>query len=216
YVRTPGHCAHTVQGYRHPLPVLQRLPGLLHRRERPRRRPQRGPHRHRAMIHAGFLAEILERPEDDAPRLVYADWLEDNGDPDRAEFIRAQCERARLPAGDQRHAALLRREEVLLRRNRKAWLAELPRLDGGWWQELGRGWGARARFATAAAFLRHAPAVLAAAPVEAVRVLSLGDDLWDVGREAALRLASRLREVDLSETGLSAVEVGYLVDWAPP
>ncbi|MFO0845296.1 MAG: TIGR02996 domain-containing protein [Gemmataceae bacterium] len=38
-----------------------------------------------------FLADILERPDDDAPRLVYADWLDDHGEPDRATFIRAQC-----------------------------------------------------------------------------------------------------------------------------
>jgi uncharacterized protein (TIGR02996 family) len=34
---------------------------------------------------------ILENPDDDAPRLVYADWLEEQGDP-LAEFIRLQCE----------------------------------------------------------------------------------------------------------------------------
>ena len=35
-----------------------------------------------------FLAEILATPDDDAPRMVYADWLEDNGDPQRADFVR--------------------------------------------------------------------------------------------------------------------------------
>src|SRR5690242_12437796 len=34
-----------------------------------------------------FLHALLDRPEDDAPRLVYADWLEEHGDP-RGEFIR--------------------------------------------------------------------------------------------------------------------------------
>ena len=28
-----------------------------------------------------FLADILEHPDDDAPRLVYADWLEEQEDP---------------------------------------------------------------------------------------------------------------------------------------
>ena len=40
---------------------------------------------------------ILDEPEDDAPRLVYADWLEEHGDGARAEFIRVQCELAVLP-----------------------------------------------------------------------------------------------------------------------
>ena len=44
-----------------------------------------------------FLDAIRESPDDDAPRLVYADWLTDNGDPQRAEFIRAQVRLARLP-----------------------------------------------------------------------------------------------------------------------
>lgn len=39
-----------------------------------------------------FLRTICERPDDDAPRLQYADWLEENGLVERAEFIRVQCE----------------------------------------------------------------------------------------------------------------------------
>lgn len=38
---------------------------------------------------------ILEYPEDDAPRLIYSDWLEEQGDTQRAAFIRVQCELAR-------------------------------------------------------------------------------------------------------------------------
>jgi uncharacterized protein (TIGR02996 family) len=45
--------------------------------------------------HEGFLRDIIEHPADDAPRLIYADWLEEHGDPDRAEFVRVQCELAR-------------------------------------------------------------------------------------------------------------------------
>ena len=36
-----------------------------------------------------FVRAIAEHPDDDAPRLVYADWLEEHGQPERAEFIRA-------------------------------------------------------------------------------------------------------------------------------
>lgn len=44
--------------------------------------------------HDAFLADIVAHPGDDTPRLVYADWLEEQGDPAslaRAEFIRVQC-----------------------------------------------------------------------------------------------------------------------------
>src|SRR5262249_1690047 len=48
-----------------------------------------------------ILADIIANPEDDTPRLVYADWLEENGKETRAEFIRVQLALAkkRLPAG---------------------------------------------------------------------------------------------------------------------
>ena len=38
-----------------------------------------------------FLDAILADPDADAPRLIYADWLDENGDPDRAAFIRHSC-----------------------------------------------------------------------------------------------------------------------------
>lgn len=41
-----------------------------------------------------ILADVLERPDDDTPRLVLADYLEENGEAERAEFIRVQCELA--------------------------------------------------------------------------------------------------------------------------
>src|SRR5262245_17812978 len=58
-----------------------------------------------------FLAAIRAAPADDAPRLVYADWLDDHGQPERAEFIRVQCELARRddPALRAREAELLAR-----------------------------------------------------------------------------------------------------------
>ena len=42
-----------------------------------------------------FLQAIRDSPDDDTPRLVFADWLTENGDADRGEFIRVQCELAR-------------------------------------------------------------------------------------------------------------------------
>lgn len=38
-----------------------------------------------------FLRAICENPADDVSRLVYADWLEENGEQRAAEFIRTQC-----------------------------------------------------------------------------------------------------------------------------
>ena len=56
-----------------------------------------------------FLKAILERPDDDATKLVYADWLEEQGDP-RAEYLRLMVkvrrERAVTPEQRRRHTEL--------------------------------------------------------------------------------------------------------------
>src|SRR5215467_3418247 len=39
-----------------------------------------------------LLAAICAHPDEDTPRLALADWCAENGDPDRAEFIRLQFE----------------------------------------------------------------------------------------------------------------------------
>ncbi len=72
-------------------------------------------------MHAAFLAAIADRPDDDLPRLVYADWLDENGQPERAEFIRTQIELTNLPAADPRREVLKARERVLLRDHRERW-----------------------------------------------------------------------------------------------
>ncbi len=101
---------------------------------------------------ASFLAAIIAEPEDNTPRLVYCDWLDENGDEAdraRAEFIRVQCELAAMlkdinpihhngldmildPQSredtewrDEVHR-LQRRERELLTRNVGSWTDELP------------------------------------------------------------------------------------------
>lgn len=46
--------------------------------------------------HEALLRAVLVNPADDLPRLVYADWLEENGQADRAAFIRCHVEEERL------------------------------------------------------------------------------------------------------------------------
>jgi uncharacterized protein (TIGR02996 family) len=73
-----------------------------------------------------LLRAILDSPEDDAPRLVYADWLEEHGEPARAEFIRLQIELARRPAEEDRRLELAERAEELENQHRTAWLQGTP------------------------------------------------------------------------------------------
>jgi uncharacterized protein (TIGR02996 family) len=73
-----------------------------------------------------FLRTILAYPEDDAPRLVFADWLDEHGEFARAEFIRLQIELYHAtPEEDVRE--LQQREQELLRDNELRWNAVLSR-----------------------------------------------------------------------------------------
>src|SRR5438477_7893874 len=78
-----------------------------------------------------FLSRIREQPEDNGPRLIFADWLDERGDP-RGEFIRVQCALARLPADDPRRADLEQREQTLLAAHQGDWTAPLRGLASDW------------------------------------------------------------------------------------
>ena len=78
-----------------------------------------------------LLRAIEAAPKDDTVRLVFADWLEEHDELDRARFIRLQCEHGRLyprtarsePKSD--HQAALEREIAsLLQQHGAAWIAE--------------------------------------------------------------------------------------------
>jgi uncharacterized protein (TIGR02996 family) len=112
-----------------------------------------------------LLSAILANPEDDSPRLVCADWLEENGDADRARFVRAQCELARLPAWDHRRPELARLATVSEARRGASWRAELPALEGVEWADFERGFVSTVRVKEPQPLYRHDAAIAAAAPV---------------------------------------------------
>lgn len=56
-----------------------------------------------------FWQAILNAWDDDTPRLVYADWLDEHGHHERAELIRVQCEAECLPKDEPRRKELEQR-----------------------------------------------------------------------------------------------------------
>ena len=72
--------------------------------------------------HEPFLRAICQAPDDDAPRLVFADYLDETGDPDRATFIRRHIELARYLSADD----LKQWKDELFRQHAVGWIAELP------------------------------------------------------------------------------------------
>src|SRR5262249_23941598 len=73
-----------------------------------------------------FLDDSVANIDDDTPRLAYADWLMENGQEERAEFIRAQIELERLPTDAPGRAELEDRADDLLARLEERWLAPVP------------------------------------------------------------------------------------------
>jgi uncharacterized protein (TIGR02996 family) len=156
----------------------------------------------------GFRADIVANIDEDTPRLVYADWLAENGQDERAEFIRVQIERARRPAWDAAQVRLRLREQELLKLHGEEWLAELPSIEGAKWEGFRRGIVAEVSFASFKAMRQSAHACRAVAPVEAITVR------WPRRREAALDSApiAELRELSLTGTPGSQTEVARLAD----
>jgi uncharacterized protein (TIGR02996 family) len=87
-----------------------------------------------------FISEILASPRDDAPRLVFADWLEERGDP-RGEFLRVSVRLEALSGQEppQEMKAKMRRvREAARLRQRLRELREVVPL--AWALRLSRGW----------------------------------------------------------------------------
>jgi uncharacterized protein (TIGR02996 family) len=68
-----------------------------------------------------FLDAIFDNPDDDLPRLVYADWLEEHGEGTYAEFIRLQCAVARLPWNGPEATELWKRISPVWNRLEEEW-----------------------------------------------------------------------------------------------
>jgi uncharacterized protein (TIGR02996 family) len=81
-----------------------------------------------------FMQAVCESPEDDAPRLVYADWLEEQRDEeslDRAGFIRGHHALEQLPDEDERRAALVARLDALILKWTRSWVGPFADVFAG-------------------------------------------------------------------------------------
>jgi uncharacterized protein (TIGR02996 family) len=180
-----------------------------------------------------FLRTILDAPDDDAPRLVYADWLDEQGEADRAEFIRLQVREARMAADDPERPGVHARAEYLKQTHHVKWASRLPQFEGVHWEVPERGFFKAARFDHPDRFFAHVADVFAAAPVQELRLhqfnnthgprlanvvqlrsvrgldLSAGNKLANLGTEAlmASRHLGRLAFLDLSRNGLGSAGV---------
>jgi uncharacterized protein (TIGR02996 family) len=136
-----------------------------------------------------LLAAIAADPADDTVRLAYADYLEENGDELRAEFVRLQVELASRNPGDPANRPLVVRNLQLLRDHVPRWRAELPHLIGIEWGDFNRGLIEEVEADTEWGITQHAEVIFAQPAVHVVRLAHLfhGGSLARVSRLERVR-----------------------------
>lgn len=137
-----------------------------------------------------FWQEILREPWSDEPRLRYAAWLEDLGEP-LGEFIQVQCRLASAPDSEIAWE-WERREQELLADHEDEWAGEVRGLVD--WFTFRRGFIEEIAVG-AGRFLQHAQRLFEAAPIQ-VAHLSRSRELMSTLAECPW--LAPLRHLDLS------------------
>ena len=138
-----------------------------------------------------LCAAIWASPHDDTLRLAYADWLDEHDRPERAEFIRLQCELAQLVYGEPAPAEMKAREAELWARHRAAWTAGLPRRVKA--RPFRRGFPApELNPISGPKFVALSAAVLDPAPLWAMRLLPTPKSLTAIAASPNLLRVGRL------------------------
>jgi uncharacterized protein (TIGR02996 family) len=129
-----------------------------------------------------LLASIAADPEDDTARLAYADFVEENGDTDRAAFIRNQVELSRTKANDPAYRLLVKRNVRFLYDHVPGWRAELPQLPGITWGDFNRGLVEEVQAQSEAALVQYAAAIFAEPAIHIIRLsrFTSADDLGEL------------------------------------
>jgi uncharacterized protein (TIGR02996 family) len=152
-----------------------------------------------------FLDAIFDRYADDRPRWVYADFLDDAGEPERAELIRVQIALSRLDEDDPRRLALSDRQVELLARNRAEWTAHLAGLVVN--VDFRRGVPDSASV-DAVTFLERGEELLHRLRLRRLRLLSAGPA---AAKLAVSPLLAGVRELDLCNADLGTAGLSALV-----
>ncbi|MDY3560197.1 TIGR02996 domain-containing protein [Gemmata sp. JC673] len=142
---------------------------------------------------------VLENPDDDTLRLVYADALEEGGDSRRAAFVRAHVELARVPEYEP-EAVQAKYHNQKKKADGGRWITELPPLPEGlsWARDpFRRGLPGAIQSRDGATFVAHADDLFAQYPIESLELR--GPRAPDMAALAACGWLSRLRSLSLVE-----------------
>lgn len=161
-----------------------------------------------AEIRAGFLRDILANPDDDGPRLVFADWLTQRGDP-RGELIVTQIQLEAATGGER---ARLFNRAYTLQTTQDELLADIKQVVRG--VETRRGF-IYSITATASVFARSCAPWFEREPIEELRLMK--PTVRDLTTLRHAEHTSRLRSlVFLDAIKLNVVaDVGAFADLVP-
>jgi len=152
-----------------------------------------------------FLSRVRERPDDDGPRLIFADWFDERGDA-RGEFIRVQCALARLSDADPRRTELEQREKELLDKHQARWTAGLQGLSSSSLCTYRRGF-VESISVDAKAFLERGKEIFRYGPIRHVRFFDVAGCLAALADSPLLSL---IPEIDLCGNSLGNSGVDQL------
>jgi len=142
-----------------------------------------------------LLAGICEDPDDDARRLVYADWLDEHGDAARAEAIRLSVRLRQMDDLDPEQWALKERRERLVKPHADRWREQPPKLPKTSWRYPREGLVDSVSLLDLRVLAEHQDAIFAAGPVTHLEAfVQRGSDASPI---AACRYAGRLRHLEL-------------------
>ncbi|HEY1191631.1 MAG TPA: TIGR02996 domain-containing protein [Gemmata sp.] len=161
--------------------------------------------------HDALYRAVLNNPDDDTLRLVYADALEESGDPRRAAFVRAHVELSRVPEYAP-EAVQARYHNQKQKADGGRWITQLPPLPEGlaWARDpFRRGLPAAVQARDGAAFANHAEELFARYPIEALELT--GARVADMAELAACHWLNRLRALALAQ-GAGGPTVRRLLD----
>ncbi|MCE9568304.1 MAG: TIGR02996 domain-containing protein [Planctomycetes bacterium] len=170
-----------------------------------------------------FLDAICDNIDDDTPRLVFADWLQENGDDARAEFIRIQCSQYRRVHPEYENPAV--RNKVFTPELRKAYIRQRQlRIDNfdRWispfpeWSS-GSTWAFQRGFAyffapTGRQWVKDGPRVRQLTPVELLRITRTDDLARQLFDSPILVGIKRLHLPDIDNDGVRALSKSAALD----
>src|SRR5262245_55658876 len=122
---------------------------------------------------AALLTAIIAHPDDDAPRLVYADWLQEHGNEEQAQYIRDAIQLARMGPKGRGRKRLEKR------------VAEAEERGEEWAQAVGvtegqptyrRGFPAYVYYPYTPEFFREADALFRFVPLRSLAIASSGGE----------------------------------------